>query len=410
MIKQTHGRARPAPPPHAEAGAAPHPAHQWLILATCTLSFSTFHANRTLFAALLPELMRRFGGSYLLATTLANAFDVGYMATLILGGMVAARIGRQMSIVTGLALLAVASLASGLAVADFNTLFVMRLLGGLGFSLYFPAGQSLLARTFPSNPGTAFGLHGGGSAAGRVYGPWLAKLGLAAGSVALAFHSFAWLLFAVAGAAAVVLLLTTGWRAREEQAWGNPFLLLRERRLWIAVAVSAVAFTTFLSALAFWPLYLVDVLHMPSATAATVLSVLNLASLLGAVGAGRISDRTGAAPVIAIVFLMLAAGLLSMRWATTMPAVVGLTVAVGLGISANFQVAIAYLARGGRRFSGPVVFGVLNTLSLGLGLAGTFVMGTLGDLAGLNAVFLALGVLMAVSAAAFWRLLQPGGA
>ena len=97
---------------------------------------------------LLPPIMTELGLSYTRAGFLATAFFYAYVAMQVPAGFLGDRLGRRRVVLGGILLGVLASLLTGLA-GSFETLFLARLLTGLGQGCVFSNDRVIIAAYTP---------------------------------------------------------------------------------------------------------------------------------------------------------------------------------------------------------------------------------------------------------------------
>lgn len=155
--------------------------------------------------------------------------------------------------------------------------------------------------------------------------------------------------------------------------------------------------------------YLVD--HgMPALAAATVGGAVGLASIVGKVGWGALSDRAGRELAYGLAFLCVVASLgvlvlAGARPASAMPYLYAALIGLGYGVMAPVPAAVT-----GDLFGGPgysLIFGSLYTaLCLG-GAAGSWVAGEIFDRTGTYAMALWMGLAMAILSPTLLWMVAP---
>jgi ACS family D-galactonate transporter-like MFS transporter len=103
---------------------------------------------RMALGALLPPIMAELRLSYTEAGFLSTAFFYAYMAMQFPAGAFGDRFGRRRSLITGMLLVALASLSTGLA-GSFTALFVARLLTGISQGFLFSNDRVIIAAVTP---------------------------------------------------------------------------------------------------------------------------------------------------------------------------------------------------------------------------------------------------------------------
>jgi MFS family permease len=147
-------------------------------------------------APLLPYYVDEFGLSKAAAGALSAVYAAGGLAGAIPSGLLAVRLGVKPTVIGGLAIIAAASIAFGLADGT-AVLYVARFCQGVGSALAWTGGLAwLVAAAQPERRGELIGIAMGAAVAGALLGPVLG------GAASLATPGLA---FTVVAAAAVVL-------------------------------------------------------------------------------------------------------------------------------------------------------------------------------------------------------------
>jgi MFS family permease len=236
-------------------------------------------------APLLPTYVDELGLSKSQAGVLTGAYAFGTLVCALPSGWVAARWGTRRTLLLGLGLLAVASLAFGLG-RVFVVLTAARFVQGAGGAAAWAAGLAWLVEVTPrERRGAVIGTALGTGIAGAVGGP---VLGAVAQALGPQFVFPAVGVVALGLAAGVVAL---GASARPQTS-GDLRAALRDRRVW------AGSWLTTLPALFFGTYGVLVPLHLDAlgVAAAGVAGVFLVAAAVEAVVSplvGRLSDRRG---------------------------------------------------------------------------------------------------------------------
>ncbi len=119
----------------------------------------------------LPLFVRTFTDTYSLVGLVVAGHSLGMLAGSLPGGMLLRAFGRRRTLLAGLALAALGSLASGLAWSA-GSLFVFRLIFGLGSSVFFVSSHAFITEEVPLNRrGQTMALYGGVFRLGGFLGP-----------------------------------------------------------------------------------------------------------------------------------------------------------------------------------------------------------------------------------------------
>jgi EmrB/QacA subfamily drug resistance transporter len=426
-----------------------------ILVVCCTAQFMGL-LDITIVNVALPSI----GADLDLSTTglqwVVNAYTLALAGFLLLGGRAADLLGRRETFAGGLALLALASLAGGLA-TEGTTLLAARAGQGLGAALVAPAGLSILATSFAAGPernralawwGTLGGLGGatgalvGGLLTATASWRWVmlvnAPICLGAAVVALRVvparrsRTGAIDLRGALTLSAGLVLLTLGIVNAEGRgltatlvptAAGTTLLglfLAREARapaplvplgLFRSRAVSGAAGVVLcLGAVTFsmWfllTLHVQQVLGLSALDAGIALAPISLTIIASTRLGARLSTRVGPARVAAAGMALLAAGMVLLARVDHV-LVPSLLCAAGIGCS-FVPATIAAMAAVADDRSG-LVSGVLNTAyqvgsSLGLALVATVLT---SPEAGFSAAFLLGGCLAATGSAVAMTVLR----
>ena len=177
--------------------------HPRLTLATCILASSLAFVDGSVVNVGLPALGRDLAGGASGLQWVINGYLLPLTALLLLGGALGDRIGRRRTLILGVLLFAVASVACGLS-PNLAILVAARLGQGVGAALLLPNSLAILSDTFTGEArGRAVGTWSAAGAAtaaiGPVLGGWLidgigwramflVNLPLACGAVFLAWR------------------------------------------------------------------------------------------------------------------------------------------------------------------------------------------------------------------------------
>jgi MFS family permease len=135
---------------------------------------------RMAFSPLLEPVMAEFGLSHAQGGFLFSVFFYGYIAMQVPAGLLGDRFGRKRVLVTGILLVAVAALATGLA-RTLTVLALARLVTGLAQGMYFANDRPIIAAATPAHrlavgQGVSFSGLGLGTALGVLVGGALGEL------------------------------------------------------------------------------------------------------------------------------------------------------------------------------------------------------------------------------------------
>jgi sugar phosphate permease len=309
--------------------------YRWIVLAAGTLAQVSFAAVSVGLPALAPALRSHYRLSLGETGVVLGAVGIGMLPTLLPWGLLADRAGERAVIAFGLGG-AAAALALTAETGSFAGLVSSLVLAGaLGASVNAASGRAVMGWFGAGELGLALGIRqtavpiGGAAAAAAL--PWLAS----AGGTRLACLALAGA--CVVGASIAGLLLRDGPpRPRVPRAASRP--PLRDARTWLLGSGSALFLVAQTAMMSFVVLFLHQHRGMSPHAAAGVLAGTNVLAIGARVAAGRWSDLLRArikpiraigialtlavalvsalvdAPLVALVPLLVAAGVLALAW------------------------------------------------------------------------------------------------
>jgi MFS family permease len=347
-----------------------------LLLLVCSITL----VDTMLYAALAPLLPRyaaEFGLSKGQAGLLVGAYAGGALLAALPGGFAAARFGPKRAVLTGLAVMAVASLGFGFA-GDAVTLGIARLVQGAGSALSWAGGLAwLVAGTPAARRGEMLGTAVGSAIFGALLGPALGALAARFGSEP-AFVGVA----VLAVALAVWALRTPGTAADSQSprvlaaAVRNPVML---GAMWLMV----------LPALLFGVVAVLVPLELGRAgwSAAAIAAAFIAAAAVEMVVApllGRFSDRRGRLQPVRFAVTGGVVVSIALALADGPAPIVVLLIAAAVAFGAFWAPAMALLSEAAERISlaQGLAFGLMNAAWGAGNWVGPSLGGGLADVAG----------------------------
>lgn len=179
---------------------------RWRLLAFVSLAQFMVLLDTTVVALALPPIERDLNSGATNIEWVVNAYVLCFGGLMLVGGRIADQWGRRRSLIVGVVLFTVASLACGLA-GNATELIIARAAQGLGAALLSPTALSMVTTTFPEGKerNTALGVWAALSGLGGT-------LGVVFGGVVTDFLSWRWI-FYVNIPVGVVVVLGVLWLA-----------------------------------------------------------------------------------------------------------------------------------------------------------------------------------------------------
>jgi MFS family permease len=260
-----------------------------VILAAGTLAQASFSATSVGLPALAPALRTHYHLSLRQTGVVLAAVGIGMLFTLLPWGLLADKLDERWVIALGLVGCAAALVAAARTHTFGHVTIALIAAGALGASVNAASGRAVMA-WFPTEElGLALGIRQSAIPIGGAAGAALLPVLASAGGTRLAFFSLGG--STVFGAVlAVVFIRST---VAGEEAVTIVAKPLRERRLWLLSAGTALFLTAQIGITGFIVLFLHDHRHVSTHTAAAVLAGINVLAIAARIGSGRISDRVG---------------------------------------------------------------------------------------------------------------------
>ncbi len=362
----------------------------YLIWSLLVYAWIANYMVRMALSSLLPPIMTELSLSYTRAGLLATAFFYAYMAMQLPAGFLGDRLGRRRVILAGILLGVAASLLTGLA-GSFVTLFLARLLTGIGQGCLFSNDRVIIAAYTPKEK---MALGQGVSFSGLGVGTTLGLL-LAGALGELMPWRGVFVLFAAPPLLAAILL----WRlvpeppsvARADTEGWTFGRVAATPELWLLGAAGIMpVYLQFM--LATWgPLFFSEVGVTDLARSAFYASFQGVAAPFGLFAMGWLADRAhergiSRKVVIALTILLAGASIGGMGWVMAVKGSVGLVaffmMATSFFIWGTWGPSYALLAE---RFPPAILgtaFGLMNTVCFLGSVVGPFLTGWIKDVTG----------------------------
>ncbi|MFL0578608.1 MFS transporter [Dietzia sp. 179-F 9C3 NHS] len=325
------GRLSGASTGRGERAPAPRiPADVWVLVAA---AFAVA-IGYGLVAPVLPQFARSFDVSVAAASVVVSAFAFFRLVFAPAGGVLVDRLGERRVYMTGLLVVAVSTLATGLA-QSYWQLLVFRGLGGLGSTMFTISAMALLVRISPPEArGRISGLYATAFLVGNIGGPVLGGL-LAGFGMRVPFFVYAASLL-VATAVVAVFLRGGRRRAPDDPTSTQPVLelseALRDSGYRAALVSSFVnGWTSFGVRVAIIPLFAAATFDAGAGIAGTALASFAVGTASVVAAAGRLSDRFGRRPLVIAGLLVSGSATFVLGWCDTVPLLVATSVVAGMG-------------------------------------------------------------------------------
>lgn len=354
-----------------------------------------------LVAPTLPVFIRSFDVGITAASLVISVFALARLLFAPVSGRIVARFGELPAFMTGLLVVAASTAACAFA-AEYWQLLALRLLGGIGSTMFTVSALSLLIRLAPvTMRGRASGLWATGFLLGNIVGP-LAGGGLVAVSLRAPFLVYGGVLVAVVVVSGLLLRGRTRESAVAAAAAGPParFRTALAHPAYRAALASNFAhgWAVFGVRVALVPLFVVEALGQPESWAGIALAVFAAGNATTLVLGGPLADRRGRRPPILVGLAVsgVATGVLGFVASPPLFLAVSLVAGMGSGlVNPPMNAAVADVI-GSRARGGTVLAGFQMAADLGA-IIGPVLAGVLAETVGFPAAFAVTGVVALVA-------------
>lgn len=354
-----------------------------------------------LVAPVLPQYAQSFDVSVTAASVVVSAFAFFRLVFAPAGGFLVDRLGERWVYMTGLLIVVVSTLATGLA-QGYWQLLVFRGLGGLGSTMFTISAMALLTRLSPPGArGRIAGLYATAFLIGNIGGPVIGGL-LAQFGMRIPFFVYAGTLLVATGVVAVFL---RGGRRRApgDQGEEQPPLLvgeaLRHSGYRAALVSSFVnGWSSFGVRVAIVPLFAAANFDAGAGVAGTALASFAVGTATVVSAAGWLSDRYGRRPMVIGGLVVSGVSTIALGWCDTIPLLVAASVVAGMGagvLNPAQQAAVADVIGADR--AGGKVLATFQMASDSGAILGPVVVGVVVDRLGYTTGFVVSGVLLLVA-------------
>lgn len=368
-----------------------------VLLATVVGAFFATMTARIVISPVVPDIIEAFGATRGALGLALGGMWAGYALMQFASGVLGAKYGERPVMIASVGLTGVASL--GLAfVPSYVGFTLMAVVLGGSAGLYFSAGTTLLTRRF-ENTGQALGIHSTGGPLAGLVGPPIAV------AVAATWSWRAALAIGAAVAVPVSLFLlrqvdptppTAGERSLRSQVQLRELAaILRRPTIAFTVVIAVSVYFVWQSLYSFFPTFLEEYWELSSGLASLLFAGVFAGSAVSLPLVGRLSDTVGRDALLGAAFASLAGGLaLLVVGNRFLVALVGSgLVAVGMGFPGALNSRFMDHFGRGERGQG---FGLVRSVNLLLGSAGSVVTGFVADAYGWFVAFGLLGIVLVV--------------
>ena len=339
----------------------------------------------TVISPVLPQYALSFSIPVALVGWAISAFALARLVTDIPAGFLADRFGRKRSMISGLVLIIVSSIAAGTA-GSYAWLIVARIVGGVGSAIYMTSATTWVVQVSAGESrGRYMSLYTGLVFAGTAFGPTIG--GYAAARFGLSAPFFAYAVFALVGLIATLPLkeLADSSQAAGSRMRMKDILNILSNRSFMLVncAVLALFFLRTGVRGTLVPLYASLNLGLPEDRIGILLTVAAVGTAISTFPSGWLSDKVGRKiPMMACLFLSGVAALL-IPWQGSLASLMGIMALYGLatGLQGSIAAWPADVAPKGRLGTSMGVYRVMADVGMVLGpIAASYIADYTGDL------------------------------
>ncbi|WP_152362785.1 Cmx/CmrA family chloramphenicol efflux MFS transporter [Microlunatus speluncae] len=350
--------------------------------------------SELMLAGLLPELSTDLGVSIPAAGLLISAFALGMLVGAPLLAVLTARRSRQATLLILLAIFVLAHLVAALT-SDYGVLLATRVVAAFVYAGFWTvASVAAVGLAGPAARGRAMSIVAGGLTVATV-------VGLPAGT-ALAQHlgwRAAFWAVAVLSAAAMIMIVRSipGGRPAETGSLRDELTAIRNPRLWLAYAITAVSTAALLATFSYLAPLLIEATGVPASWVPLILGLYGVGSVIGIAVGGRFADRRPFATLaIAIAGVAVWSAALAIMTGSMVIAIPAIVLLGAFGFASNPAINARVFGLAGRA---PTLAAAFNISAFNLGITlGPYLGGRVLE-AGAGYSFVAVtGALLAVLA------------
>jgi predicted MFS family arabinose efflux permease len=355
----------------------------------CVL-FALTNLGRTAFAPLVETLRVSFAASPAAVGVVVSLAWAGSAAGRPVSAFLVTRVRRERVVAVGGGVLAVGAMLAAAA----GSLAALRLgafVVGLSSGVYIGAAIPMVGDLFPDGVGRALGIHGAAAQVAAVVAPGVV---LATVAVADWRATFALLAVFAAFSTAVVLVAASVSSLPPATAPDRDLraALVHWRVLVAGVAIVATAGFVWQGLFNFYVTYLVTERGVAADIANGALSLLFAAGIPGMFLGGRLADRLPTVPYLLGLVLIFALSVATLTAVPGLPAVLAVSVVVGISIHAVFPALDTYVLGALPDDTRASAYALFSGVALGLEAPGSAVVGFAATRLSLGTTFLGLSL------------------
>lgn len=346
--------------------------------------------------SIIPVLKTEFQSTHFAIGFSVAALVIGYSLMQIPAGYLADKTKKRLVITPGI-ILAISMMFLASYSENLISLIIYLFFTGVGLGTYYPAGMGLITEWFSKEKrGKAIGAHETAASAGSIIGPAVAGFFVSAFNWRLGFRCLA-----LSGIIIMPLIYFFGQEKNGVNK--NPSTITRGQFkelvpliiIFTLTASGWMGYTTYLTS------YLTNIGYS-EAVSGGLFSIMPAISLLSMPLAGHVSDTLGRRKLV--VFLLLFSSpfiYLTSRIQSFSLIAISLGI-IGLTMFASYPVVITFISD---KISAEVAgsaFGVVNAIGMGVSALASPAIGFLIDLFNYQTAFLAVSLLVILSAIIIW--------